>query len=145
MDVSGIGYIYISPNNNSNREYCDSPLDFGVPHVQTIPHIGDGHHFHVEWAAKDFQCHGKMIAANSHRKKSGPPRWIDPVRNEGFSLQLWSHGLHGNVTETPAFIGKIGIFLFLNMFEGYTAKILVYSYTMEGTNPIPGWHNHGFL
>ena len=39
MDVSGIGYIYISPNNNSNREYCDSPLDFGVPHVQTNPYI----------------------------------------------------------------------------------------------------------
>ena len=31
--------IYIYPNNNSHREYCDLALDFEVPHVQTNPYI----------------------------------------------------------------------------------------------------------
>ena len=43
-------YTYISPNNNSNREYCDSALDFGVLHVQTNPYVHHSSSYDSTWA-----------------------------------------------------------------------------------------------
>ena len=99
------------------------------------------------WGWSPFSCgmggQGFPVSWQDDRSQFPPKKIWSPKMNRSNTkrgvltpaLKSW---VARNVTETPAFIGKIGIFLFLNIFEGYTSKILVYSYTMEGTNPIPG-------